>query len=133
MSTSIFQVLDQGTVVTEVPQVNVVVSEENQVVVVDKDHVQVVSVAVQGPPGPAAVGGGGPVDTTVYAKRVDLSLDQRVIYVGRAPIGAFEDQARWRIARISVNYQDQSSTEKYPNGSQEMNFTWNDRTTYTYE
>ena len=64
------------------------------------------------------------------AKRVDFITDT-LLYRGEAEPGALENQARWRIRRITIG-SDNDVTEEWANGSAEYIHTWDDRLTYDY-
>lgn len=69
-----------------------------------------------------------PLDVT-YAVRLD-QVDANTLYIGEAPLGANDSEARWRISRYLTA--GTVTTVMWANGDQKFDNIWNNRTSITY-
>ena len=81
---------------------------------------------VRGPRGIA----GSSEEEMPYAKRTDYISDD-VFYRGSAVPGTATTAAGWRIARVTISA-DGDSTEEWASGNALFTKVWNDRASYTY-
>lgn len=75
-------------------------------------------------------GSGFPDYTIVTAERelsIRISEEGGYTYVGYAPVGSSEDEAKWMIFRV-----DDNGNVYYAEGNAKFNKKWSERTSYTY-
>ena len=85
-----------------------------------------VEVGIPGPPGPPGPATG---ETMPYAKRTDFVGDD-VIYKGEAEPGSSENDAVWRISKITFVGDD--VIVSWANGTANFDKIWSNRETYNY-
>ena len=85
-----------------------------------------VEVGIPGPPGPPGPATG---ETMPYAKRTDFVGDD-VIYKGEAEPGSSENDAVWRISKITFVGED--ATEQWAEGNASFDKMWSSRLGYNY-
>lgn len=85
-----------------------------------------VEVGIPGPPGPPGPATG---ETMPYAKRTDFVGDD-VIYKGEAEPGSSENDAVWRISKIT--FVDEDATEQWAEGTASFDKVWSSRLSYNY-
>lgn len=85
-----------------------------------------VEVGIPGPPGPPGPATG---ETMPYAKRTDFVGDD-VIYKGEAEPGSSENDAVWRISKIT--FVDEDATEQWAEGNASFDKMWSSRLSYNY-
>ena len=85
-----------------------------------------VEVGIPGPPGPPGPATG---ETMPYAKRTDFVGDD-VIYKGEAEPGSSENDAVWRISKIT--FVDEDATEQWAEGNASFDKMWSSRLGYNY-
>jgi len=75
------------------------------------------------------------VSTDRYAQRIEYDGSNRILYVGETR-PEFQSRGASAVWRISKFYYDGATTRivrvNWANRSPAFDFTWNDRTTYTY-
>ena len=112
----------------DVRLVNAAELRQEQTIVIASREVQyeVMSMGMQGPPGPPGVGD----DEMPYAKRVDFEGD--IIYRGEAVPGTANSDSLWRVRRIEVSPVDGDVDEKWAGGEATFVHSWDDRYTLEY-
>lgn len=103
----------------------VISPDESVSVLVDNPQISVLTVGIQGPEGVSE-------EETVYAKRVDFSVDGTSLYRAEAVVGSIESAAVWRIRRIVFSGVEGDVTETWADGASDFTKVWDDRATYTY-
>lgn len=110
--------------VDETTQVVESTTQESPVEVVT-GGAQVYTAGIQGPPGPA-----GGEEEMAYAERVDF-ISATLLYRGEAVPGTLESEAKWRIRRITIGA-DKDTTTEWADGDADFNNVWDDRLSLNY-
>jgi len=77
-------------------------------------------------------------ETPVYSRdqglnqRIEYDVDNNAIYVGRAQPGTANSAASWQIYKMTYDGSNNMTALNWAQGSDNFEFVWNDRTTYTY-
>ena len=73
-----------------------------------------------------------PEEAEMYAKRVDFTNNDTVIYRGEASPGAVDSAAVWRIRRITFTGAEGDVTEEWADGAATFTQVWDDRLSLVY-
>lgn len=106
-----------------VQMIETIERKETEVVTDQQSLMEIVTVGIQGPPGPSE-------EESVYAKRVDFVSDT-LIYRGESAVGTANAQPLWRICRITIG-SDDDVTEEWAGGTAAFDKAWTDRAALGY-
>lgn len=72
-----------------------------------------------------------PEEAEMYAKRVDFTNNETIIYIGEASPGSADSAAVWRIRRLTIAGDGDVTTE-WANGSALFSHIWDDHLILSY-
>lgn len=68
---------------------------------------------------------------TIFTTRFAYDVNNKMIYMGEAEPGTTESEAKWKIKKFEYTG-DNLAAIKYPSGTNNMIFVWDNRASYTY-
>ena len=77
-------------------------------------------------------------ETPVYSRdqgltqRIEYDANNNAIYIGRAQPGTASSAASWQISKMTYDANNNMTLLAWAGGSDNFEFVWNDRATYTY-
>lgn len=123
---NIAEKLIADTIAAEVYISSVVVVESRDTLL-PEDTLRETIISSGGEQGPAGVS----EEDMVYARRIDFTTNDTIIYKGEATVGSLESSAVWRIRRITIAG-DNDTSEQWADGDSLFNNIWDNRVGLAY-